>query len=231
MLKKTTVVALTLAFVTSAGAQGIMERAESPECRRWVDSVYNTLTERQRVAQMVFPKVIPAQGEKTKALLRRYVQTNGVGGLLFTSATLPQYIEMANYAQSISKVPLMMTFDGEWGLAMRIADTQKFPCNMALGAMGDTALMYEYGHEVGRQMCLVGHHVDYAPVLDVNSNPNNPVIGYRSFGEDPARVEALGTAFSRGLEGAGVQAVGKHFPGHGDTSTDSHKQQLSLIHI
>lgn len=230
MLKKITVVALTLAFVTSAGAQGIMERAESPECRRWVDSVYNTLTERQRVAQMVFPKVIPAQGEKTKALLRRYVQTNGVGGLLFTSATLPQYIEMANYAQSISKVPLMMTFDGEWGLAMRIADTQKFPCNMALGAMGDTALMYEYGHEVGRQMRLVGHHVDYAPVLDVNSNPNNPVIGYRSFGEDPARVEALGTAFSRGLEAAGVQAVGKHFPGHGDTSTDSHKQQTVVKH-
>ncbi len=208
----------------------IIDRVESAACQRWVDSVYNSLTPRERVAQLVFPKAVPTQGEVSKATLRRLVEKNQVGGLLFTAGSLEQYIEMTNYAQSLAKVPLLMTFDGEWGLSMRIAHTPKFPCNMALGAIADTSLLGDYGREMARECQLTGIQVNFAPVVDVNSNPRNPVIGYRSFGEDPRRVAALGTAYSRGLEQGGVQAVAKHFPGHGDTSTDSHKEQTVVNH-
>lgn len=208
----------------------LMQRVDGDACERWVDSVYNSLSERERVAQLVFPKAVPTQGPNAKAAIRKFVAENGCGGLLFTSGTLEQYVEMTNYAQSIAKVPLMMTFDGEWGLSMRISNTPKFPCNMALGAISDTALLRSYGREMARQCRLAGIQVNYAPVLDVNSNPRNPVIGYRSFGEDPAHVAALGTAYSLGLEDGGVQAVGKHFPGHGDTATDSHKERTIVTH-
>lgn len=195
----------------------------SADCERWVDSVFATLSERDRVAQLIFPKVAPRQTESARAAVRRYVGDSHVGGLLFETGTLEQYISLTNYAQSLARVPLMMTFDGEWGLAMRISDTPRFPKNMALGAVSNPRLLYDYGREVARQCRLAGIHVNFAPVLDVNSNPSNPVIGIRSFGEDATRVAELGTAYSLGLEDGGVIAVGKHFPGHGDTSTDSHK--------
>lgn len=218
-----------VAYGAWAVTPNLIKNSDRAACARWVDSVYSTLTPRERVAQLIFPKTMPAQGNNSKAAIKRYAE-NGVGGLLFTAGTLDQYVEMTNYVQSITKVPVLMTFDGEWGLAMRIDGAPKYPCNMALGAMADTELMYRYGREMGRQSRLVGQHVDFAPVLDVNSNPHNPVIGYRSFGEDPHRVALLGTAFSRGLEDGGVQAVGKHFPGHGDTSTDSHKEMTRVDH-
>ncbi len=208
----------------------IMKRTGDNACEKWVDSVYNTLTERERVAQLVFPKAVPTQGKDSKATIKRMVATNGVGGLLFTAGSLPQYIEMTNYAQSIAKVPLLMTFDGEWGLAMRIDGTPKFPNDMALGAISDPELLKAYGREMARECRLAGIHVNFAPVLDVNSNPKNPVIGFRSFGEDPHKVGTLGTAYALGLEEGNVQAVGKHFPGHGDTSTDSHKEITTVKH-
>lgn len=232
MLKQLTILAAALALTTAASAKTTnFERLNGGDaCDRWVDSVYNSLSERERVAQLVFPKAVPTMGADSRAVIKRYVATNGVGGLLFTAGSLEQYAEMTAYAQSVAKVPVLMTFDGEWGLAMRISSTPKFPTNMALGAVSDTTLLYEYGLEMGRHCRLAGQHVDFAPVLDVNSNPRNPVIGYRSFGENPERVAQLGTAFSRGLEDAGVQAVGKHFPGHGDTSTDSHKESTVVNH-
>ncbi len=232
MIKRLSIISSAVAVAVAALAvtPNLLRNIDKTECDRWVDSVYNSMTERQRVAQLVFPKAVPTRGENSRASIKTLVDKNDVGGLLFTAGTLEQYVEMTNYAQSIAKVPLLMTFDGEWGLAMRISDTPKYPCNMALGAIADPQLLYRYGYEMGRQCRLVGEHVDFAPVLDVNSNPANPVIGYRSFGEDPQRVAALGTAFSRGLEDAGVQAVGKHFPGHGDTSTDSHKENTRVNH-
>lgn len=199
-------------------------------CEKWVDSVYNTLNLRDCVAQMVFPNVAPNQGAESKAAVRRFVENNHVGGLLFSKGSLTQYAELIRYAQSISKVPLMITFDGEWGLAMRIEGTTQFPKNMTLGAISDPKVLYDYGREMARQCKLLGVNVNYAPVLDVNSNPSNPVIGTRSFGEDPHRVAMLGTAYAKGLEEGGVLSVAKHFPGHGDTSTDSHKAKTTVTH-
>ncbi len=208
-------------------ASSIKVQASTPECRQWVDSVYDSMTLRQRIAQLFVPKVSPAS-ETSRQTISTYVKTLGVGGLLFSKGTIDQYARMTDYARSISEVPLLMTLDGEWGPAMRVTGTTRFPYNMALGAIEDEQLLYEYGREVARECRLLGIQVNFAPDLDVNSNPANPVIGYRSFGEDPERVARLGTAYSRGLESGGVMAVGKHFPGHGDTNQDSHKE-LPLV--
>ncbi|MDE5608351.1 MAG: serine hydrolase [Muribaculaceae bacterium] len=196
---------------------------ESEECRQWVDSVFASLSPRERVAQLFVPFVDPAKGEQSRALIKKYVGDNHVGGLIFRKGTVGEYARMINYAQSLAEVPVMMTFDGEWGLAMRIPETSRFPYNMALGAVTDYKLLEEYGAEVARQCRELGIHVDFAPVADVNLNPDNPVIGRRSFGENPERVAKAVVAFSRGMESEGVISCAKHFPGHGDTSTDSHK--------
>lgn len=205
-------------------------RQDSDAQNRWVDSVYSSMTSRQRIAQLFVPVIDPTHPETAKSLLRRLVKQNHVGGLLFSKGSIEEYASLINYAQSISDVPLLITLDGEWGLSMRIASTPRFPHNMGLGAIDDETLLYEYGREVARECRLMGIHANFAPVLDVNSNPANPVIGYRSFGEDPERVARLGTAYSRGLEDGGVLSVGKHFPGHGDTSTDSHKALPDVTH-
>lgn len=189
----------------------------------WVDSVYNSLSERQRIGQLIVAKVVPTRASESKAVIDNLVGRVGVGGLLFTEGSLEQYVAQTNNAQAVAKVPVLMTLDGEWGLAMRVPNTPKFINNMALGAIADESVIRDYGREVGRQCRLTGIQVNFAPVADVNSNPANPVIGYRSFGEDPKRVAQLVSAYSKGLEDMGVQAVAKHFPGHGDTSSDSHK--------
>lgn len=200
------------------------------EASHWADSVYSTLTERQRVAQLMFPKVVPTKGEKSKAAITREVKTDGVGGLLFTEGSISEFAQMTDWAQAEAKVPVLMTLDGEWGLSMRVKNTPRFPHNMGLGAISDYKLLYRYGQEVARECKLMGIHTNFAPDADVNSNPANPVIGYRSFGENPQRVASATVAYSLGLEDGGVQAVSKHFPGHGDTSIDSHKAFTSVNH-
>lgn len=219
----------------------LVSNADMEACNRWVDSVYNSLTLRQRIAQLMFPKVAVNQGANTRAVIKRLVGEQHVGGLLFTEGSAAQYVEMTNYAQQVARTPVLMTFDGEWGLAMRVKDTPRFPQNMAIGAARDgERLAYEYGREMGRECRAAGIQVNFAPVADVNSNAANPIIGYRSFGEDPADVARLVTAYSRGLEDSGVQAVAKHFPGHGDAASDSHKtlpqidrtaEQLSQVEL
>lgn len=208
----------------------VKSRAASAEAWNWADSVLSTLTLKQQVGQLFFPVVDPLNVAAAKTTLRRYVESDGVGGLLFSKGSLTDYATLFNYAQSLARVPLIVTLDGEWGLSMRVSGTPRFPYNMSLGAIGDEQLLYDYGREVARECRRTGIHVNFAPVLDVNSNPANPVIGYRSFGESPERVAALGAAYSRGLEDGGVMSVAKHFPGHGDTSTDSHKALPEITH-
>ncbi len=225
--------ALIAAAASAPAAQAVvpnLEKNAPAEATRWVDSVYNTLSERQRVAQLVFPTVNPKGGESAKGVIRKYVKTDQCGGLLFSEGTYEDYSTMINYAQSLATVPLLITFDGEWGLSMRIKEAPRFPQNMSLGAIGDYRLIYEYGKEMARECRLAGVHVNFAPDADVNSNPANPVIGYRSFGEDPERVSKAVAAYSLGLEDGGVQSVAKHFPGHGDTDVDSHKALPSVNH-
>lgn len=208
----------------------LLHRADTESGRRWVDSVYNTLSPRDKIAQLFVPIVNPGSGEASRNSIKQLVGGNHVGGLLFNSGTIAQFADLTSYAQSLSQVPLMMTLDGEWGLSMRVKDTPRFPHNMGLGAIANERLLYDYGREVARECRLMGISVNFAPVLDVNSNPDNPVIGYRSFGENPSKVASLGIAYAKGLQSGGVMAVGKHFPGHGDTSTDSHKTLPTVNH-
>lgn len=201
----------------------VMKAAQSPEARAWADSVYATLTERQRVAQLMCPKVVTARGANTLAQVRSLVKNEGVGALLFTEGTAAEHAEAINLAQKLARVPVLITADGEWGPAMRVSDIASFPRNMALGAISNDSLIYDYGRETARQCLALGMTVNFAPVADVNSNPRNPVIGSRAFGDDPDNVTRKVCAYSRGLEDGGMQSVAKHFPGHGDTESDSHK--------
>ena len=198
------------------------DQAIARESRHWADSVMERMSLRDKVAQLMVPRLDIADNPAGHSQLRSVVADHKVGGILLGKGSAATYASLIGYAGSVADIPLMVTLDGEWGPAMRVTDAPRFPYNICLGAITDDSLLYDYGREVARQCRELGISVDFAPVLDVNSNPRNPVIGYRSFGEDPVRVSRLGVAFSRGLSDGGVMPVGKHFPGHGDTDTDSH---------
>lgn len=150
------------------------------------------------------------------------IQKYNVGALCFFQGGPVRQASLTNYYQSIAKTPLLVTTDGEWGLGMRLDSITKFPYQLTLGALNDDKLVYEMGVAVGEQMKRIGVHVNYAPVVDINNNPVNPVIGYRSFGEDKYKVAAFGVAYAKGMQSVGIMACAKHFPGHGDVAVDSH---------
>lgn len=196
---------------------------QDAHCRQWVDSVMNKLSLKEKVGQLFIYTIAPVNTKRNQILLKDAVDTYKVGGLLFSGGVMQTQAELTNQAQRMAKLPLMITFDGEWGLAMRLRGTPSFPRNMVLGCIQDNQLIYEYGQDVARQCRQLGVQVNFAPVADVNINPDNPVINTRSFGEDPIRVADKVVAYASGLEGGGVLSVSKHFPGHGDTDVDSHK--------
>ena len=198
---------------------------------KWADSVMSTLSVRDRVAQLFVPRLDITNNSAGFKAIDRVVVKDKMGGFLLGKGTIASYADLINYGQEKADVPLMITLDGEWGLSMRVSGTPRFPYNVALGACADNDLLYEYGKEMARECKLMGIQVNFAPDIDVNSNPDNPVIGYRSFGEDPDLVAQLGAAYSKGMWEGGVMPVGKHFPGHGDTSTDSHKTLPTINHI
>ena len=154
--------------------------------------------------------------------LMRYVKEMKIGGILFHKGDPVTQAEVTNRLQGMARVPMLISLDGEWGLSMRLSGTTRFPKNMMLGAITNDTLITEYGREVARQCKEMGIHINFAPDLDVNSNTDNPVIGLRSFGENPDAVATKGLAYARGLESEGILSVAKHFPGHGDTNVDSH---------
>ncbi|MDR1883160.1 MAG: serine hydrolase [Prevotella sp.] len=197
---------------------------------RWVDSIYNQMSPDERIGQLFMPVVAGDNTGTNKKKMLSLVNERHIGGILFSKGTPADQAELTNLAQGEAKIPLMISLDGEWGLSMRLSNTARFPRNMMLGAIRNDSLLYYYGLEVARQCKLMGIHVNFAPVLDVNSNPANPVIGNRSFGEDAERTAKLGIMYAKGLEAGGVMAVAKHFPGHGDTSVDSHKAQPLITH-
>lgn len=208
---------------TTAEPLLVYKALQDEDCRHWVDSVMNKLSFKEKVGQLFIYTIAPVDTKRNLELLREAVDTYKVGGLLFSGGKMQTQVDLTNRAQKQAKVPVMITFDGEWGLAMRLRGTPVFPRNMVLGCIRDNQLIYEYGREVARQCWQIGVQVNFAPVADVNINPKNPVINTRSFGEDPVQVADKVIAYAYGLEGGGVLSVCKHFPGHGDTDVDSHK--------
>ena len=192
-------------------------------CRQWVEGQLASMPLKKKIGQLFIHTVAPVVTQQNKANIASAIKEYGVGGLLFSGGEMEKQVALTNYAQEMSHIPLMITFDGEWGLAMRLKRTPKFPRNRVLGCIENDSVLYEYGREVARQLREIGVTVNFAPVADVDNNPRNPVINTRSFGSRPQAVADKVIAYSRGLEDGGVLAVCKHFPGHGDTEVDSHK--------
>ena len=214
----------TATAVATGGEPVLLSKAGQDEhCRQWVDSIMDKLSLKEKVGQLFIYTIAPLQTKPNLDLLNEAVNTYKVGGLLFSGGRIENQVALTNRAQRSAKVPILVTFDGEWGLSMRLKGTPVFPRNMVLGCIQDNRLIYEYGQEMARQCRLLGVQVNFAPVADVNINPDNPVINTRSFGENPLRVADKVIAYASGLEAGGVLSVCKHFPGHGDTDVDSHK--------
>lgn len=192
------------------------------EKQNWIDQQYKSMNIDQQLGQLFMVAAYSNKGEQHIKELELLIEKNHIGGLIFFQGGPMRQAHMINRLQQKAKVPLLIGIDGEWGLAMRLDSTISFPKQMTLGAIQNDSLIYAMGAEVARQCKLVGVHINFAPVVDVNSNPLNPVIGYRAFGESPALVAKKAHAYMRGMQDHGILANAKHFPGHGDTDADSH---------
>lgn len=184
----------------------------------------------QKIAQLMMIEVRPTLGVKHLQEVRTQVQQYQVGGLIFFKGDPIQQALLTNELQAMSKVPMMIAIDGEWGLSMRLSNTPEYPYQLALGAIQNEELLYEMGREIGRNCRRMGIHVNFAPVADVNNNPRNPVINYRSFGEQTMAVARKSWLYARGMQDEKIIACAKHFPGHGDTEVDSHKDLPVILH-
>jgi beta-glucosidase-like glycosyl hydrolase/CubicO group peptidase (beta-lactamase class C family) len=190
---------------------------------RWVDSVFSSLNNDQRLAQLFMVAAYSNKDMKHVREIRELIENYHIGGLIFMQGGPLREAKLNNYYQRLSKTPLLISIDGEWGLAMRLDSTPKYPRQMTLGAIKNDSLIFDMGKQIARECKRMGIHVNFAPVADVNNNPLNPVIGMRSFGENKYKVAQKAVMYMKGLQAEGVMANGKHFPGHGDTDSDSHK--------
>lgn len=212
-------------LVSAQPLPGVLKRgkADTQECHQWVEQQLSEMSLKEKIGQLFIHTVLPVNTPQNRNHLQSAVKEYKVGGLLFSGGEVVNQVQLTNLAQEQAKVPLLITFDGEWGLSMRLKGTTRFPRNRVLGCIQNDELLYEYGREVARQCREIGVQVNFAPVADVDVNPRNPVIHTRSFGADPHQVARKVVAYARGLEAGGVLSVSKHFPGHGDTEVDSHK--------
>lgn len=212
---------LLLAFSMNSFAQTTF----SPAANKWADSVFNTLNDDQRIAQLMvlrqssFTKDGPVYYDD---LITEMIDKYNIGGIVLFQGTPVKQANFINKYQALAKTPLMVCIDGEWGLGMRFDSVIALNHQMMMGAVQKESLIYEYGKLVGEQCKRIGIHVNYAPVVDINNNPANPVINDRSFGENKYKVADFGVAYMKGMQDVGVMACAKHFPGHGDVSVDSH---------
>lgn len=200
---------------------------ETPGAKRWVDSVYKSLSKEQRIAQLMVVRLSSRNPDgsarfydkKVEEQIRQY----NIGAICLFQGNPVKQATLVNKFQQMAKTPLMICIDGETGLGMRMYDSvMKFPDQLTIGAVNDASVVYNIGKAMGEQCKRAGIQVNYAPVVDINNNPDNPVIGFRSFGEDKYKVALYGTKIMQGLQDAGVMATAKHFPGHGDVNIDSH---------
>ncbi len=194
----------------------------------WVDSLYNSMTFEERVGQLFMVAAYSNKDSVHTNSVAKLVREYKIGGLIFFQGGPVRQAKLTNYYQSMAKVPLFIGIDAEWGLAMRLDSVMRFPWNMTLGAIQDVKLIEKVGVEYGKQSRRLGVNFNFAPVLDINTNPRNPIIGNRSFGEDKTNVTNRALALMKGVQSQGVFATGKHFPGHGDTETDSHHTLPSI---
>lgn len=190
---------------------------------KWVDSTYNNMSLQEKVGHLFMVATYSNRNLAHTDSITKLITDNHIGGLIFFQGGPMRQANLTNHYQSLSKIPLLIGIDGEWGLNMRLDSTAKYPYNMTLGAIKDNDIIKQIGKQLGKDCNRMGIHINFAPVVDINTNSENPVIGVRSYGEDKINVTEKAWAFTEGMQSTGVLASAKHFPGHGDTDTDSHK--------
>jgi beta-glucosidase-like glycosyl hydrolase/CubicO group peptidase (beta-lactamase class C family) len=197
---------------------------------KWVDSVQASLTPDQRIAQLFMVAAWSNRDMKHVRQIDSLVSKYNIGGLIFMQGGPYRQAKLVNYYQTRAQTPILMAIDGEFGLAMRLDSMPQYPRQMTLAAMNDDSMIYWMGRQIARECKSVGIHVNFAPVVDINNNPENPVISMRSFGEDKLSVAKKSYLYMKGLQDEHVLACAKHFPGHGDTDKDSHKTLPTIAH-
>lgn len=217
----TTILAVSL-LATNAFAQKANLITTLNQQNRWVDSVYNKLSKKEKIGQLFYVRAHTNKGKAYEDSVAKVIQDEHIGGLVFFQGGPVRHANLINNYQKLSKVPLLIAMDGEWGLGMRLDSSYSFPYQMTLGAVQDNNLIYKMGQMVAYDFKRLGMHINFAPDMDVNNNPNNPVINYRSFGDNKYNVTRKGIAYFTGMQDAGLIVFAKHFPGHGDTNVDSH---------
>lgn len=188
----------------------------------WADSVFNSLTNEERIAQLIMAAAYPDKDSANHEKLFELVSKYNIGGIIFFHGGPVNTVNFENKLQSLAKTHLLIGIDGEWGLSMRLDSTLQYPRQMMLGALSDDSLIYQMGCDISKQLQRMGMQTNFSPVVDINNNPDNPVINSRSFGEDKYKVTEKGLMYMQGLQDNHIIATAKHFPGHGDTETDSH---------
>ncbi|RYJ51236.1 beta-N-acetylglucosaminidase [Flavobacterium petrolei] len=208
--------------------------------KNWVDSIYNKMSSREKIGQLYMISAYSNKDSVHENEVNALIEEYKVGGILFFQGGPMRQAKLTNVYQSKSDVPLFIAIDAEWGLSMRLDSTYRYPWNMTLGAIEDLSLIEKVGKNMGNENKRMGIHFNFAPVLDINTNPKNPIIGNRSFGEDKTNVSDKAIAYMKGVQGQGVFSTGKHFPGHGDTAADSHhtlplvdfsKERIDLVEL
>ena len=220
-MKKILITLLFFVF-TYNHSQGPLISNDYNEQKKWVDSVYSSLTIDEKIGQLFTVWVATKYGSDEINHISNLIKEHHLGGLIFSLGNIKDQGKAINHFQKISKVPLLISMDAEWGVGMRLDDAFSFPYNMTLGAIKNDSLVFEVGKRIGYHAKRLGVHINFAPVVDINTNPRNPIIGSRSFGEDKFNVSRKAINYLKGMHQYGIMGAAKHFPGHGDTETDSH---------
>lgn len=220
-MKKVFLTSIVLFFTATLYSQSFFQQTSAST--HWVDSIFKKLNKRERIAQLMVVRVLSNWDTQKLEEVEKIITGYKIGGICFFQGGPVRQANVTNYFQHISKVPLLVCTDAEWGIGMRLDSVISLPHQLMLGATQNAQLAYNYGNLIGKQCKRLGVQVNYAPVVDINNNPNNPVINDRSFGEDKYKVALYGSQVAQGLQDAGIMACAKHFPGHGDVSVDSHK--------
>lgn len=206
----------------------LLVQSDLEQQQKWVDSIYRNMSLEQKVGQLFMVDIYSSDPKAKKDKIKELIQNQFIGGVIFSKGGPKQQAKLNNEFQALSKTPLIMAMDAEWGLAMRLDSTFAYPWNMTLGAISDNKVIEKIGQRIGAHTRRIGMHINFAPVVDININPANPIIGNRSFGEDKYNVTEKSLAFMKGMQKAGIISNAKHFPGHGDTDADSHHSLPTL---
>lgn len=223
MRKQVSTIIACLFFAVTASAQApvpFIKTLNNPN--RWVDSVFKKMTRNEKIGQLFMVRAHTNLGQAYADSVAKVIKREHLGGVVFFQGGPVRQANLTNHYQSLAKIPLMIALDGEWGLGMRLDSTIALPYQMTLGAVQNNGLIYQMGQQVAKDFKRLGIQINFAPVMDVNNNPRNPVIGYRSFGENKYNVAKKGIAYMKGMQDGGLFTTAKHFPGHGDTDVDSH---------